>query len=116
MIDHDKLVQLVADACLDEKASDLIILNVSDLTIIADYFVIASGRSTVQVKSIVEHVEEKLEEHGIMPIRKEGHEEGLWGVMDYGSTILHVFRQQEREYYRLENLWGEATEVAIEAQ
>ncbi|MDD3268932.1 MAG: ribosome silencing factor, partial [Syntrophomonadaceae bacterium] len=95
MIDHDKLVQLVADACLDEKASDLIILNVSDLTIIADYFVIASGRSAVQVKSIVEHVEEKLEEHGVMPIRKEGHEEGLWGVMDYGSTILHVFRQQE---------------------
>ncbi|MDD2619458.1 MAG: ribosome silencing factor [Syntrophomonadaceae bacterium] len=116
MIEHDKLVQLVADACLDEKASDLIILNVSDLTIIADYFVIASGRSTVQVKSIVEHVEEKLEEQGVMPIRKEGHEEGLWGVMDYGSTILHVFRQQEREYYKLENLWGEAMEVAIEAQ
>ncbi|MEN6326849.1 MAG: ribosome silencing factor [Syntrophomonas sp.] len=116
MITHEKLVQLVADACLDEKANDLTILNVADLTIIADYFVIASGRSTIQVKSIVEHVEEKLKEYGIMPIRKEGLEEGLWGVMDYGSTILHVFREQEREYYKLEDLWGEAREVAIEAQ
>ncbi len=116
MIEDDKLVQIIADACLDEKAGDLIILSVGDLTIIADYFVIASGRSTIQVRSIVEHVEEKLKEYGVMPIRKEGHEEGLWGVMDYGSTILHVFREQEREYYKLEDLWGDAKEIAIEAQ
>lgn len=116
MIEHDKVVQLVADACLDEKAVDLVILKVGDLTIIADYFVIASGRSTVQVKSIAEHVEEKLDEYGILPLRKEGIEEGIWAVMDYGSTILHVFRQPEREYYKLENLWGEAKKVALEVQ
>ncbi|MEN6348547.1 MAG: ribosome silencing factor [Syntrophomonas sp.] len=114
MLKEDKLVQMVADACLEEKAGDVVILDVSELTIIADYFVIASGRSTVQVKSIVEHVEEKLEECGVNPARKEGHEQGLWAVLDYSSTILHVFRQQEREYYELENLWGGAKEVAIE--
>lgn len=114
MLKEDKLVQLIADACLDEKAGDVVILDVGELTIIADYFVIASGRSTVQVKSIVEHVEEKLEEHGILPARREGQEQGQWAVLDYSSTILHVFRQQERDYYKLEDLWGGAKEVAVE--
>jgi ribosome-associated protein len=113
LISEDKLVQIIADAALDGKALDVVILDVRDLTVIADYFVIAGGRSVVQVKSIADIVEEKLAEYGIMPIRREGHEEGKWVILDYNSTMLHVFRQEEREHYALENLWGEARSVEI---
>jgi len=114
LLKDDKLVQIIADACLDEKAQDVLILHVSDLTVIADYFIIASGKSTIQVKSIVDYVEAMLAEFDISPIRREGHQEGVWVVLDYGSIILHVFRDKEREYYGLENLWGDARQVEIE--
>ncbi|MEN6462428.1 MAG: ribosome silencing factor [Syntrophomonas sp.] len=114
MIKEDRLVQMIADAALDGKALDVVILDVRDLTVISDYFVIAGGRSVVQVKSIADMVEEKLAQYDIQPIRREGHEEGKWVVLDYNSTMLHVFRQEEREHYALENLWGEARHVEVE--
>ena len=114
MIKDEKLVQIIAEACLDEKAQDVVILDVGALTIIADYFIIASGKSVIQVKSITDYVEAVLEEYEIRPIRREGHQEGVWVVLDYGSIILHVFRSEEREYYNLENLWGDALRVEIE--
>lgn len=114
MIKDDKLVQMIADAALDGKALDVVILDVRDLTVISDYFVIAGGRSVVQVKSIADIVEEKLAEYDIKPIHREGNEEGKWVVLDYNSTMLHVFRQEEREHYALENLWGEARKVELE--
>lgn len=114
MIKEDRLVQIIAEAALDEKAADVVILDVSQLTVIADYFVIASGRSTVQVKSIAENVAKTLERKEIYPVRHEGNQEGKWVILDYGSTILHVFRQEERDYYDLENLWAGARYVDIE--
>ncbi|MDD2511027.1 MAG: ribosome silencing factor [Syntrophomonas sp.] len=113
MLNEEELAQAVAAACLDEKAVDVVILDVSELTIIADYFVIATARSRVQVQSIVELVQERLKEFDISPSRIEGLEQGSWAVMDYSSTILHVFRPEEREYYDLENLWGDAREVDV---
>lgn len=113
MITEEKVVQIIANACLEEKAEDVVILDVRDLTVIADYFVIASGRNVIQVKSIIENVEKRLNELGINPTRKEGHHQGVWAILDYNSAILHVFRQEERDYYQLENLWGDATELAI---
>lgn len=111
MIKEDKLVQMIADAALDENALDLVILDVADLTIIADYFVIASGRSIVQIKSIAETVETSMAEQGVELLRKDGFQEGKWIVLDFGGVIFHVFRQEERDYYDIENLWGEAKEV-----
>lgn len=116
MIKEEKLVQMIADAALDGKALDVVILDVRDLTVIADYFVIAGGRSITQVKSIADIVEEKIAEHDILPIRRDGNKEGKWVVLDYNSTILHVLRQEERDYYALENLWGDAPQVQIETQ
>jgi len=104
----EDMVKLIAGACEDEKAIDVTVLNVHELTVLVDYFVIASGRSIIQVRSIVEHVEKILEEVGIVPLRRAGHGEGKWVVLDYGSIMVHVFRQEEREYYNLENLWGDA--------
>lgn len=115
MTQEEKLARMIADACLDEKALDLVVLDVHDLTVIADYFVIASGRSMIQVRAIVEHVQDKLQEQGIVPIRKEGFQQGVWSVLDYNSVILHVFRQEERDYYQLENLWADAPQLLVDS-
>ncbi len=113
MIKEDKLVQMIADAALEEQAMDLVILDVNEKTIIADYFVICSGRNLVQIRSIAENVENFMDALGVNVLRKEGHQEGKWIVLDYGSTILHIFRQEERDYYKLENLWADARKVAV---
>lgn len=112
-MNEQQLVQMVAGVCLEEKARDILILDVSDLTIIADYFIIASGRTIIQVKAIADAVEMKLKEAGLMPLRKDGVAQGIWAVLDYGSVIVHLFRQEERDYYGLENLWGDAREIPV---
>ena len=113
MVSERELAQIIAEACLAEKALDVVILEVADLTVIADYFVIASGRSYTQVANIIKNVEENLSDKGIKAARKDGYPQGTWTVLDYHSTILHVFQQEEREHYNLENLWGDAKEIKL---
>lgn len=93
----------------DRKAEDILLLNVNHLTIIADYFVICSGRSTVQVRALCDEVDEKLSAQGIEPTRTDGREEARWIVLDYGSVVVHIFGEQEREFYRLERLWTDGS-------
>jgi len=107
-------MQLVVDAALEEQAIDLTVLDVFEKTIIADYFVICSGRNLVQIHSIADHVEQRLQEQGVSLLRRDGYQQGTWVVLDYGSTILHIFRQEEREHYKLEDLWADARKVPIE--
>ncbi len=98
----------VLDICgvLDnKKAEDIIAVHVGDKTIIADWFVIASGRSTTQVKALCDELEEKCAEKGMIARRKEGYQEGRWIVVDYGTILVHIFHPEEREYYKLERLW-----------
>lgn len=111
---EDRFAQLIAEAVLEENALDLVILNVADLTTLADYFIICNGRSSVQIKSIAENVEKVMQEkERLLPLRREGLGQGKWVVLDYGSIIVHVFRQEERDYYKLDKLWGDAKEVAV---
>ncbi|SHH20735.1 ribosome-associated protein [Thermosyntropha lipolytica DSM 11003] len=109
----NEVLKTLVEACLDGKGFDLSILEVKDLTILADYFVIVSGRSHLHVRSIAENVITELETYGITPLRKEGLREGTWVVLDYGFIILHIFREQEREYYNLESLWGHAPRLSL---
>ena len=98
----------VLDICsvLDnKKAEDILAVHVGDKTIIADWFVIASGRSTTQVKALCDELEEKTAEKGMIARRKEGYQEGHWIVVDYGTILVHIFHPEEREYYKLERLW-----------
>ena len=93
-------------AVLDEKKGrDIVIIDLSDKSIIADYFVIASGKSTTAVKSLTDNVDEKLSKEGIEPLRRDGFSEAKWIAVDYGSVIMHVFHEETREYYHLERLW-----------
>ena len=95
-----------------KKATDIIAIDVADKTIVADWFVICSGASVIQVKAICDEVLEKYPEIGLTLRRKEGYTEGRWIVLDFGYVLLHIFYPEEREYYNIERLWTDgATEV-----
>ncbi|HIU21909.1 MAG TPA: ribosome silencing factor [Candidatus Limadaptatus stercorigallinarum] len=97
---------------LDErKAVDITVLNVSHLTVVADYFVICTARSNKQVKALAEYVSEKLEDAGVPTLRSDGVREGKWAVLDFGSVIVHVFNDDTRMFYCLEKLWTDGDNV-----
>lgn len=88
-----------------KKAEDVRLLHVAHMTIVADYFILASGRSDVHVKSLCDDVQNYLAERGKRHLRIEGYREGRWIVLDYGDLLIHIFHKQEREFYGLERLW-----------
>ena len=92
----------------------MLVLQVQDLIVITDYFVIASGATERQVRTITEEVERVLRERGVKPIRREGVEQGRWVLIDFGDVVLHAFTTEEREYYELERLWKYAPRVRWE--
>ena len=105
-------VMKLLDILDDKKALDIIAIDVADKTIIADWFVICSGSSVIQVRAICDEVLEKYEQIGLRLKRKEGYTEGRWIVLDFGYVLLHIFYPEEREYYNIERLWTDgAAEV-----
>jgi len=106
--DSHQLALLAAEACDDRKAGDIVLLRVEEISSIADWFVIATGFSDVQVRAIARSVEDKIEEEsgGRLPGRKEGQKEGRWILLDYGEVIVHALTPDERSYYDLESFWG----------
>ena len=88
-----------------KKGEDILIIDVTEKTTLCDFFVIASGHSSTQVKALCDHVEEKLSAEGVEPRRTEGTREGRWGVIDYGDVIVHIFNDESRLFYHLERLW-----------
>ena len=97
-----------ARAAAEKQAENVVVLDVHELIVITDYFVICSGTSDRQVKTIVEEVEEDLRERGLRPVRREGEQEARWVLLDYVDVVVHVFAEEEREYYDLERLWRDA--------
>ena len=106
-----KLALAVCKALSDKKAHDIVIVDVGDQTVMCNYFVIASGTSTTQVRALGENVEEELEKQGVSAIRKEGLREGRWGILDYGDVIVHIFNDESRLFYYLERLWDSGKNV-----
>lgn len=101
-----KEAMAIAEILDNKKASDIIILKVDDMTIISDYFVIASAGSTTLVQTLAEEVQMKMKEKfDIVPLRVEGEREGRWVVIDYGVVLVHLFHKEERDFYQLERLW-----------
>lgn len=103
-----ELAKAIAAAASEKKARDIVLLNMEGLTIATDYFVICSGNSATQVRAIADNIEDKLQEQGKEFKHKEGYREGNWILLDYGDCVAHVFVQEQREYYALEQLWNEA--------
>nr|WP_263971805.1 ribosome silencing factor [Leptolyngbya ohadii] len=104
----------MAEAMDDRKGGDIAVLHVSDVSYVADYFVIATGFSNVQVRAIARAIEDKVEtQWQQLPLRVEGFGEGSWVLMDYGDVIAHIFLPKEREFYSLEAFWGHADRVSF---
>ena len=95
----------------DKKAMDIRAIEVTDKTIIADWFIVASGRGAPQVKALCDELEDKAAEMGLFPRRKEGYQEGRWIVLDFGDLLVHLFHPEERTYYNLERLWDDGQNV-----
>ena len=101
-----ELAKACAKALSDKKGSDIVILDVSDQTVVCSYFVIATGKSTTQVRALGDNVEEVLKKnYELYPVRTEGLREGRWGVLDYGDVVVHIFTEENRLFYFLERLW-----------
>lgn len=114
MKEVESILELVVEACEDRKAENCVVLDMQQLTPIADYFVICHGNNERQVQAIARSIKEKLEELDYDVKRIEGLEEGRWVLVDVGSVICHVFHKDERSYYNLERLWGDATQIEVE--
>lgn len=108
------LAKAAVKALDDKKATDIKLLKVEDLTVLADYFVIATGTSTTQVKALADEVEVKMTSLGLEPNHVEGAGSREWILLDYGSVVIHVFYPEAREYYALEHLWADAQPVELE--
>ena len=108
-MDSKRLALLCRELADNRKAEDIIILDVRELSSVTDFFVIASGTSEPHLRAIVDEIEEKLrEEHGLRPRAVDGTFQAAWVVLDYFDVIVHVMRQEMRERYDLETLWGDA--------
>ncbi len=105
------LADIVVDAASDKKAEDIVVMNVSEVTTIADLFVILSGRGEIQVRAIAEGIIEKATQAGRRPFGVEGMNTGRWVLIDLGDVVVHAFVPDERDHYRLERLWGDAPVV-----
>ena len=109
-----ELALLAAKALSDKKGKEIRVLEIAELTTLADYFVLATGSSNTQINALVDNVEKVLtEEAGEEPLHREGYRGGTWVLLDYGCIAIHVFNQEAREFYGLERLWQDGKPVDL---
>lgn len=109
-----EIAQLAATAAEEKKAQEITILDIRGCSTIADYFVICHGNSQTQVQAIVENIKKKMQKAN-NPVRGiEGLPEARWVLLDFGDVVVHVFHKEEREFYGLERIWGDALQVKVQ--
>ena len=109
-----KMAKLAYEALEDKMGEDIKIINISEVSVLADYFIIANGTNAPQVEAIVDSVEYELGKAGYHAARIEGVKSSGWILMDYGDVIIHVFAKEDRLFYDLERVWRDGTTVSIE--
>lgn len=111
------LVTKIAAAASDKKAKDILLLNMEGLSPVTDYYVICSASNTTLVRTIADNIEDKLGEAGVFPNHKEGYADSRWVLLDYGDVVAHIFLEEERDFYNLEQLWADApSEAFVESE
>ena len=110
----EEIAARAAHVADERRADDVEILDLRSLTVMTDYFVIASGTTAVQVRAITEHIWDDLEHLGVRFKRREGYTDGRWVLLDYGDVVVHIFRHEDRQLYDLERLWGDAPRCAAQ--
>jgi ribosome-associated protein len=107
------IAKLAAKRAEEKKAKDIVILEMKKVTTFTEYFVIVSGNSNIHVQSITDGILEELKKKKILLNHIEGYKEANWILLDYGEVIVHVFQREIRDYYQLEELWGDAKRIKI---
>jgi len=110
-MDSKTLADNICKILSDKKAQDIVKIYVAEKTVLADYFIIAGGRSTTQVRALCEYVDEGMSKLGVEVKRRDGETEGRWGVLDFGDCIVHIFNDESRLFYHLERLWGDESNI-----
>ena len=114
MQESKKMARIAVQALEDKKAEDLTILNISGVSVIADYFIIASGNNRNQVQAMADNAEEALGRAGYEPKQIEGYQSANWILMDYKDIILHIFSEEDRSFYYLERIWRDGKQISKE--
>ena len=109
-----ELAQICAQAALDTKAEELVILDVRGLTTFTDYFLIMNGTSTRHVQALAESIEAQLRSKRVKTSNAEGLREGMWVLLDFDDVVVHIFYHEQRKFYDLEGLWSDGKRVEIE--
>lgn len=112
-ISQNEKLSTIVKALDSKRAEDIRVIEIGDLTIVADYFVIANGTSSTQTRALAEEVEFKMSQLGIEPNRTEGYQGATWVVLDYGDIIVHVFYKETRDHYNLERLWSDGKDIDV---
>lgn len=108
------MVKTIVDALSDKKGEDIRVIDISGVTVIADYFIIASGSNSNQVQALVDNVEEQMDKAGYQNPKVEGYNTASWILLDYNDVIVHVFSKEDRLFYDLERIWRDGKEMNIE--
>lgn len=108
-LNDTEIIKTAVRALDGKKARDIKVIKIEDLTIISNYFVIATGTSSTQVKALADEIEFKLNEKGLLPKRTEGYQGANWIILDYIDVVIHVFYEETRDFYDLERLWQDGT-------
>ena len=113
MEESKKMALLALDALEDKKAEDIAILDISEISVLADYFIIANGTNRNQVQAMADSVEEALGKAGYEPKQIEGYQTANWILMDYKDIIVHVFGREDRGFYDLERIWSDGRKIPV---
>jgi len=112
-LDHDstRLAKEMVELILEKRGRDPVVLDLREVSLIADYFILATGNSRPHVQALAGYLEEFLDEQGVKLLRREGFQDARWILLDYGSVIVHLFQEETRQFYDLERLWGDAKKL-----
>ncbi len=110
-----EMAKLVCSALEEKKAEDIKVINIAEVSVLADYFIIASGTNRNQVQAMADNVEETLGRAGVNPKQIEGYQTANWVLLDYGDVVIHVFDEENRLFYDLERIWRDGKSVAVES-
>ena len=109
-----EMVRIAYNALSDKKGEDIKIIDITGISVLADYFIIANGNSDSQVNALVDKVEEELHKAGNPLRQREGHASGSWVLLDFGDIIVHVFDKENRLFYDLERIWKDGKDISVE--
>lgn len=113
MADSKEMLKVIIDALQDKKAEDIRVIDISNVSVIADYFVIAGGSNTNQIQAMVDNVEEEMFKAGFDNPKVEGYNTASWILLDYNDVIVHVFSEDDRAFYNIERIWRDGKEIDI---